>query len=152
MAKRHTTIQLYCTALNLFQNLFKSCFNSIDVEIDFATNMADTFKNEFSLDHQSLKKINQSFQDHKLALSDTGSKSLPDLSSSYTKVLLNILNDCDSEHQRTKIIADLLHMHINRLFDSHQRSHEAIIYQFLVKLLKAKQAALANLQEFPAER
>ncbi|MES2274985.1 MAG: thiopeptide-type bacteriocin biosynthesis protein [Bacteroidota bacterium] len=152
LANRHTTIQLYSTALNLFQNLFKLCFNSIDVEIDFATNMADAFKNEFNLDHQSLKKINQSFQDHKLALSDTGGKSLSDLSSSYTKVLLNILNDCDSEHQRTKIIADLLHMHINRLFDSHQRSHEAIIYQYLVKLLKAKQAALANLQEFPAER
>jgi len=152
LANRYSTIQLYSIALNLFQRLFKVCFNSTDLAIDFATTMADTFKNEFSLDHQSLKRINESFQEHKLALSDTVTKSLPDLSSSYTRLLLKILSDCESEQQRTKIIADLLHMHINRLFDSNQRSHETIIYQYLVKLLKAKRAAIVILQEFPAER
>ena len=151
LTNRHANEDLYTITLTFIQKLLNLAFDNIEQEIDLATTMANSFKEEFRMDLGSLKKINQSFREHKQAIKDSSDKSFPDTSISYKKTLLNILSKCDSALLRTKIIADLVHMHINRLFNSNQRSHEAIIYQYLVKLLKAKQAATVSLQVFPAE-
>lgn len=150
LTNQYSIDELYTLTLTFIQNLLNLTFNNIVEQIDFATTMANSFKEEFRLDMHSFKKINQSFQVQKQAIKVSGDQ-LPDLSSSYTNPLFKILNKCDSWKIRAKIISDLVHMHINRLFNSHQRSHEAIIYQYLVKLLKAKQAAVINLQVSQAE-
>lgn len=35
---------------------------------------------------------------------------------------------------RPRLLADLIHMHVNRRFSGAPRMHEAVIYQFLYKL------------------
>jgi len=40
---------------------------------------------------------------------------------------------------RAKILADLLHMHINRLFSSDQRAHEMLFYNYLALILKRRE-------------
>jgi thiopeptide-type bacteriocin biosynthesis protein len=57
----------------------------------------------------------------------------------YEKSLTNILTDCPP-NRRAKLFSDLLHMHINRLFASDQRTHEMVIYYFLYRELLYLQA------------
>lgn len=46
-----------------------------------------------------------------------------------------VLSKCPA-HRRNKLFMDLFHMHVNRLFPIHQRTHEMLIYYFLDKLSK----------------
>jgi thiopeptide-type bacteriocin biosynthesis protein len=55
----------------------------------------------------------------------------------FTSSAKSLLKQCPTE-RRLKLIADLFHMHVNRIFPSHQRSHEMMIYYFCQKALLQK--------------
>jgi thiopeptide-type bacteriocin biosynthesis protein len=68
----------------------------------------------------------------------------PSLSHIQTKVVdlnlesfISILFKYESS-LRPKLFTDLLHLHFNRLFQTNQRQHEMVFYQFLLKTLKTE--------------
>jgi thiopeptide-type bacteriocin biosynthesis protein len=58
--------------------------------------------------------------------------------------MIQTLQRCPEFH-RAKLLADLVHMHVNRLFSSNQRLHESVIYYFAVKGF-LRDSKLASLQ------
>lgn len=58
--------------------------------------------------------------------------------------MLSVIRLCP-QHKRNRLFADLFHMHVNRLFSSHQRTHELVIYYFYDKRAKSKSARLADI-------
>lgn len=48
---------------------------------------------------------------------------------------LQVLEQCPPERRGT-LFVDLFHMHVNRLFAQHQRTHELVIYYFMDKAMK----------------
>jgi thiopeptide-type bacteriocin biosynthesis protein len=101
----------------------------------FIQAVADKFSGEFLIDKEGYKKINKAFEGIK---NEIGIEPLP-LSPRYREGFVKIINACKSETEKQTILADLIHMHINRVFYSSQRMHEAILYQYMLKLLKSRQ-------------
>jgi len=58
-----------------------------------------------------------------------------------------VLETC-SGAEKDKVLADLFHMHTNRLFNDDQRMHELIIYYYLTKRLKTKIGRLKKESSF----
>ena len=47
---------------------------------------------------------------------------------------------------KPRLLTDLFHMHVNRLFSSDQRMHELVIYHFLARMMKIKIGRLKNME------
>jgi len=147
LKKVRETDEMYNMTLKLMSFLLAHCFKSIADQIIFARRMADAFSEELDLTSDNFKKLNQAFQ---LRKDDFGVRiTIPEAKvlKRHEKLFLDIMSKCVTEAERSKITADLLHMHINRLFDSNQRLHEAVLYHYLLKQLKSRQAQSG----FPAE-
>jgi len=56
-------------------------------------------------------------------------------------LILHARTKADAE-KTAQLLADLIHMHINRLFAENQRRHELLLYYFLLKYQTGKKAAL----------
>lgn len=141
LSKEKSTDQLYAITLTVMQKVIALCLNTINEQILFVKKMADQFSVELQLSPESFKKLNHHFQKLKenTNLDITASAQF---SGSYIKTFSQIFSTCTSDTELTKMLADLLHMHINRLFHSDQRSHEAILYHYLLKVMLARRALL----------
>lgn len=148
LAATKSTDDLHAAALVMMQRLIAFALTDIDEQVIFTKNMAAHFSKEHALNQANFKKLNQRFQilktDVNLDISSSSIK-LPDqLNNAFAKVF----NTCDNKDELKKLLTDLFHMHINRLFNSDQRSHEAILYQYLLKLLMTRR----SLSNIPSER
>ena len=140
LRKRHATDQLYANTLMLMQQLITLCFSNIGDQIIFAKNMADNFGREMGMDPDNFKKLNLSFQQLKEQFISNNNPVSLQLIKRYEKLFSEIMGKCNSDEERSKMTADLVHMHANRLFFTDQRAHEAILYQHLLKLMKTRRA------------
>ncbi len=107
----------------------------------FFKSMADAFQNEFEFEKDAYKAINTSYN-----LLKNNPIILP-IKNTHRQVVQKVLSTISDQTKRSKFLADLIHMHVNRLFSDHQRLHEAILYQFLWKKVLAEQAFAASQQE-----
>nr|WP_197486563.1 lantibiotic dehydratase [Mucilaginibacter sp. L294] len=105
------------------------------------------FSNAFIKEHQfgvtEYKALNEqyrSFQQLPFLNSITLHTDLNSLAAS----MIQTLQQCPELH-RGNLLADLLHMHVNRLFSNNQRLHESVIYYFAVKGF-LRDSKLASLQ------
>jgi thiopeptide-type bacteriocin biosynthesis protein len=151
LEKKYSIVQLYAITLTFMQRLLESCFKEIDAQILFVTNMADSFKKELSMNQDSFKKLNQSFQKYKEALGVKIVPGLGKLHGRYEIEFVEIMDQCHNNTDKISMTADLLHMHINRLFISDQRIHEAIMYHYLLKVLKARRGISTVSKEYSTE-
>lgn len=91
----------------------------------------------FSLEHEfrsvEFKKLNQQFQLFLKSVQTPVPSTLQSAFIDFKASFVRTLSQCESTKRR-KLFADLMHMHVNRLFCTNQRVHEAIIYYFLWKL------------------
>jgi thiopeptide-type bacteriocin biosynthesis protein len=150
LCKKKTTDQLYITALMMMQRLIALCLNNINDQVIFVRNMADNFSRELGMGQENFKKLNFSFEQLKEQL--TNNNFVPArFQGRHERLFSKIMNKCNDGAERTKMTADLLHMHINRLFFADQRAHEAILYQHLLKILKTRRA-LSTSQEGSQEK
>ncbi|QEM06203.1 hypothetical protein DIU31_022775 [Mucilaginibacter rubeus] len=149
LKKKYTTAYLYADTLRLMKRFLELCYQDLAAQIAFATKMANSFSEELNMNPETFKKINQSFEKHKEA------RQVPPVSGRLVrcceKQFLKIMNRCDNNIDRASMLGDLLHMHVNRLFLSDQRSHEAILYHYLVKNLKTHQALSIVKRGYPTE-
>jgi len=135
-------------------HLSRSLFLSIagsgllqDSSIDHLINkMVEAYNTEHNIGPKQFKEINSKFKEFKAtdfpaltiqaeALRHRFIKSFFDTLETYPKMI------------RPKIVADLFHMHINRLFQSNMRSHEMLIYNFIQlsrKEMKYRKSTVSN--------
>ncbi|TCD27288.1 hypothetical protein EZ456_08790 [Pedobacter psychrodurus] len=104
--------------------------------------MSDTFNEEHRLDATDFKKLNSHYQEFRkaewTALTLEQEQKFEEFSDSFIK----ILKQCTSENA-LKLLTDLMHMHVNRLFSKDQRTHEMVMYYFLLKDIQRQNAMKA---------
>ncbi|WP_161805854.1 lantibiotic dehydratase [Pedobacter sp. Hv1] len=139
-----TIEELYIYGLQTMQ-FFCNCYtNSIDQQIDFVKKVAANFAEEMKMDIEIFKKLNLNFATFKNNNEISKVLAVPYVSSRQ-KVLHKIMAKCIAINEPETMLADLIHMHVNRLFASDQRKHETILYHYLLKLLQTKRARLKQL-------
>lgn len=113
------------------------------IEQDIFDEMINSISNSFLLEHQTgkedYKRLNQEYKVFKayqrFTLVPALSKKMKEFEDSFKNLLLLC-----SDERRSKLMIDLIHMHVNRLFPVHQRTHEMVIYYFAVKELQYRNA------------
>jgi thiopeptide-type bacteriocin biosynthesis protein len=136
---------LYEDNLKFMYASFVCQTQDIDNMIRLAERIAESFAVELNLTIDDFKKINNDFNQ----LIPIANMELPrsihiDNYLAFLKIALESFDQrCDAE----AFVVDLVHMHVNRLFQDHQRTHEAILYQFLTKYLKMMRARSKSLSE-----
>lgn len=101
--------------------------------------ISDAFNSEHHLDATGFKQLNSQYQEFRKAafggLNENQQQKFNALSTSLTE----ILKQCKPARQ-AKLFSDLMHMHVNRLFNKDQRTHEMVMYYFLVKEIQRQNA------------
>jgi len=101
--------------------------------------MSDNFNEEHRLDATDFKQLNVHYQDFRktewTALTAEQEQRFSVFSGSFIK----ILQQCAAENA-LKLLTDLMHMHVNRLFSKDQRTHEMVMYYFLLKDIQRQNA------------
>jgi hypothetical protein len=118
----------------------ESCFPMLANQIVFVAQMANNFATETVIGPEQFKKMNANFNELKGNLGQLTIKVPALFLRRYQKLLANILATSSFKGEREKLLADLIHMHINRLFSVDQRMYETIIYHHLLRILQTKRA------------
>lgn len=100
--------------------------------------MSDSFNEEHHLDAADFKKLNQQYQAYR-SLPDLSENESNESSESFKRSFIAILMQVDGT-RRVKLFTDLMHMYVNRLFSSNQRTNEMVMYYFLLKDMQRKKA------------
>ncbi|RZJ81921.1 MAG: hypothetical protein EOO47_02550 [Flavobacterium sp.] len=86
-------------------------FPLAELQLNFSKKMASSFAKEIHLDQALFKQLNASYKTFDLhSLSKLATKS------AYFKLLNQILASCDHTSEKVQLTADLIHMHVNRVF------------------------------------
>ncbi len=121
---------LYRDTLAQIRALVSVIFPQADRQISFARMMADQFSKEFDLDTAAFKIINVKYREIKMQpIADAA----PIRFLRSYQYVLRVLQSVDEVNRQKALLADILHMHLNRLFAQDQRKHEAVVYQLLLK-------------------
>lgn len=113
----------YSQIIAFAQQLCRVVFEEPAAQTAFFRQLADSFSAEMNFSQDDFKKINQAFH-LQLPSERTHSR----LVNYFRKMLGQYTAD-----DRPRLLADLIHMHVNRMFSGAPRMHEAVIYQFLYK-------------------
>jgi thiopeptide-type bacteriocin biosynthesis protein len=134
---------LFHQALELIRLLVSTCFPAYEQQLNFVQTTANLFSHEFAFDQKSFKNINSNYESfrRKYKLSTYSSRDHKMLAAALAKMLLH----CQQEEDKPGLLADIIHMHINRLFASESRKHEAILYQYLMKDTKRLRMGLKQI-------
>ncbi|WP_129716029.1 lantibiotic dehydratase [Pedobacter sp. SYP-B3415] len=133
--------QLHQHAMEVIKKIFLPFAGSITARIRFVSRMAAAFANEMKFDTGSFRELNRiSRETHGSTPALVGMGKL-------SRQLALIMQTCKSPREKNQMLSDLIHMHINRLFSSDQRMHEAIIYQYLLKALQTEHARAKKAEE-----
>jgi thiopeptide-type bacteriocin biosynthesis protein len=124
-----TSDLLYQLCLLLMNKLYTLAIPDHHKRLTAVRMVSERFANERGFTIADYKMINLSFEKLK--------KDLPwlQVSAGYEQAFCKIIAACGQEQEKLNMIADLIHMHINRAFNSDQRVHEAILYQYLLKMV-----------------
>jgi len=98
---------------------------------------SDYFNEEHKLKAEDFKSLNERYRQYLQADSLTLSLEQERLFSQVLNSFIDVLQECKRE-RRIQLFRDMLHMHVNRLFSDHQRTHEMILYYFVLKDIKRK--------------
>ncbi|GGI22447.1 lantibiotic dehydratase [Pedobacter mendelii] len=105
--------------------------------------MSDSFNDEHNLEPADFKKINAQYQIYRKADAVDFNENQENAFEQFGLSFINVLKACN-DTRRIQLFSDLLHMHVNRLFNKDQRTHEMIIYYFLLKDVQRRNALSSN--------
>jgi thiopeptide-type bacteriocin biosynthesis protein len=137
LKKKHENDTLYRSALTSLCRFIALSFPDFGQQIHFVNFMAMAYSKEFAMNPDDYKKMNQDVKAFKVSILPI--TRLPGATGRLKKheyQFKKLINLSAPDTDRYRLTADILHMHINRLFSSDQRAHEAILYQYLLQLLK----------------
>ncbi|MGM9474828.1 thiopeptide-type bacteriocin biosynthesis protein [Pedobacter sp. GSP4] len=105
--------------------------------------ISDAFNREHLLEAADFKQLNNHYQQFRKtefnALTEEQQHKFKEFSASF----IHNLKLCQPD-KRAKLFSDLMHMHVNRLFNKDQRTHEMVIYYFLLKDIQRQNAMAAS--------
>jgi thiopeptide-type bacteriocin biosynthesis protein len=141
---KRTTIEdkLMASALNLISNWLDKCIPLLSDQMQFTKVMAYNFATEMKLLPAHFKKINANFNTLKSKLPTLHLIPNEKISKAYTQLFDKILQTIADQNDLEKLLSDLIHMHVNRLFSVDQRMYETILYHYLLRLLQMKNAMI----------
>jgi thiopeptide-type bacteriocin biosynthesis protein len=142
LAKTKDNRDLYVTTLITMQIFMALVLPDINDQITFCKNIANRFSMEMGINNASFKKLNQYFHELKVHANPDINSSTLRLPTQLKKAFLAVFSIDNTKMGRQKLLADLLHMHVNRLFNADQRAHEAVLYHYHVKSLMTRRAFL----------
>lgn len=93
---------------------------------------SDAFNDEHTLSSLDFKKANKYHQDYLLQQPEFISDTSISKATAFRNSFINVLLKSEPE-RREALFSDLFHMHVNRMFNLNQRTHEMMIYNFAVK-------------------
>lgn len=134
-------------ALETLKTMCNVAYPDIENQLSFAKTMAASFAKEMGLEATIFKKINSTYNELKSVMEKENHQQPLAIVKKRNELLGVLFEQCENDQIKRNLLADLIHMHVNRLFNDAQRIHETILYQFLARklqtnfsLLKAKQA------------
>lgn len=123
--------------LHFMKKLSNICFPFRNDRLTFIKHMTEAFATEFNIDQDGFKKINQAY-----SLLKIDAEPVHRFRQLENQAHVIFMQCADTE--KGKMLADLIHMHVNRMYTNYQRQHEAICYQFLYKQLLKERALLTG--------
>lgn len=129
------------TVCNL-QALCEIVNSDLQAQVLFAEKMSTMFANEHQLAPADFKKINSNFNAFKVELFQESTFQKSKDFERWLKAFDVVMQKCENNSVKEKMLADLIHMHINRLFIIDQRVYETLIYHYLKRFLQIRLAAL----------
>ena len=137
----------YAEAIYFMEHLFPVFSIEPKEQQFFTEQIAAAFAREMQTDYRLFKQINTYYKPINLLLEKLRSRPEPAIFPLIQQLFIKIMNYCTQREARHTMFADLIHMHVNRLFVAEQRYHEMVIYQLMRNHLRAKQAQLRLLKE-----
>lgn len=128
------------SSLKLLQTWLTAFIPSLTTQINFVEKMASNFAVEMQLVPTHFKKINATFNALRHSTEQLAILPSQKLMHSYEKAVHKILETVANETDLENLLANLIHMHINRLFSVDQRLYETLIYHYLRRILQTKKA------------
>ena len=129
---------LYFSSIKMMEEIWEGAEFTLEQQLLFAEEMANRFSVEMNITTDGFKRLNVGFKDFESNAIAVSLNKLQHRKMLKTeKSFLEVLQTCNLKEQ-SKLLADLFHMHTNRLFNDDQRVHELIIYYYLTKRLKTK--------------
>ncbi|PST84132.1 hypothetical protein C7T94_05230 [Pedobacter yulinensis] len=139
IGRRDPEKELYPAAAGLLADVFLAALGDEGEQFKFVSALAGAFAAEMGFNKETFRKLNEQIK----PFSNTD----PGTTIALKTRLTALLQGCGSPGERKRLLADLIHMHVNRSFASEQRLHEAVLYQHLLKSLQAHRARAAQRPE-----
>ncbi|GGH16409.1 lantibiotic dehydratase [Pedobacter zeae] len=105
--------------------------------------MSDSFNEEHRLDAADFKQLNNHYQEFRKTERAVSTAEQERSFGMFSDSFIKTLKLCAPENA-PKLLTDLIHMHVNRLFNQDQRTHEMVMYYFLLKDIQRQNAIGIN--------
>ena len=146
LKNEYQVLQLYALSIYLIEKVWGAIGFSLRECLSSAEKVADSFAQEMNIQPEGFKMINQRFKDfsNRNDIAFLKAQQKEKLENSAI-AFIKVLNTCNMSI-KPRLLTDLFHMHVNRLFRSDQRMHELVIYHFLARMMKIKIGRLKNME------
>lgn len=117
-------------------------------QLALAKRQAAYFATEMDADPAAFKRINAAYKIHRqeTAPYPPMGTQLGSLRDAAVERYVGVVEGCPEDRQE-RLLTDLFHMHVNRLFADDQRMHEWVVYEYLVKdCVMAKQCQYSSIR------
>ncbi|MGN6638559.1 MAG: thiopeptide-type bacteriocin biosynthesis protein [Mucilaginibacter sp.] len=145
ISKKYSINERYLLSMELLESLLANEKFNFKEKQQFLSSVSTALSREFKVEPKGFKKINHLFKqlnDGSFKFKTSGRAM--EIKLERTKKLMAAALCNPSGTRKKQLIADLFHMHVNRLFINDQRMHEMIIYNFMVLYLTKSQYKNVN--------
>jgi len=133
------TFTKYAFCIQLLEQIKQDQIFDSDAFDNSIKKLSDSFNREHHLGGAEFKKLNSEYQLFRRSGPHEFDPTQQARFSVFTSSLKNVLKKSEPKRQ-VQLLADLFHMHVNRLFNNNQRTHEMVIYYFMLKELQRMKA------------
>lgn len=138
IGRAYNNNQLYHFSMEILESSMNALKWDLIRQLAFSELIANSFNTEFQLQTEGLKKINAGYKDFITGIEQFEvNKIIQKQLCANGNSILELVKECE-ESEKDKMLTDLFHMHVNRLFPDNQRIHEMIIYHYLLRKIKSK--------------
>lgn len=130
--------QKYQLCINLLLSMLGVLGEKAPDGCAYIDQVCNAFAEEYHLTRMGFKELNKTFR----RISNNAFPNQHEICRLYEifkTSAIDLLKQCEPG-RRLKLMADLVHMHVNRIFPAHQKSHEMMVYYFSQKMLLRQNA------------
>jgi len=128
----------YFNCMDMIMYMLKALDEKSMDGIAYIDQVCEAFQQEYQLKGEAFKDLNKMYR--QVSASDAAEQErIFPLYNQFKTSAFRLLELCPPD-RKLKLMADLLHMHVNRLFPAHQRTHEMMVYYFTKKMLLREKA------------